>query len=101
VLKKTKAHKEALAYSLINDYMDRISYQVWDATKEIMEEATRNQVEQQQKLQDLLEALQQMLKATSITKERRDEKGKSMILGKEAKSVQSVLTQLAVGHRIL
>jgi hypothetical protein len=28
-------------YTLTNDDMDRIGYQVWDATEEIMEEETR------------------------------------------------------------
>jgi hypothetical protein len=34
-------------------------------------------------------------------RDRRDEEGQSMIPGKEAESAQPVLTQLAVGHRIL
>jgi hypothetical protein len=43
--KKTKAHKETPIYTLTNDDMDHIRYQVWDATKEKMEEATRKQEE--------------------------------------------------------
>jgi hypothetical protein len=39
--KKVKVHKEPLVYTLTNDDMDHIGYQVWDSVEEIMEEATK------------------------------------------------------------
>jgi hypothetical protein len=39
-------HKETPVYTLTNDDMDHIGYQVWDVTEEIMEEATRKKEEQ-------------------------------------------------------
>jgi hypothetical protein len=45
VRKKDKVHKETPIYNLTNDDLDRIGHQVHDATKEIMEEATRKKEE--------------------------------------------------------
>jgi hypothetical protein len=57
--------------------------------------------EQQKKVQDQLGVLQQMLEATSITKEHRSGEGPSMGPRREVESVQSTLTQLTIGHRTL
>jgi hypothetical protein len=39
--KKTKAHRETLVYTLTNDDMEHIGYQVWYIIEEVIEVATR------------------------------------------------------------
>jgi hypothetical protein len=84
-------HRETPIYTLTNDDMDHIGYQVWDVMEEIMEEATRKQEEKQQRVQDQLEALQQLLVAASLEKESRMREDHPLFQGKEAESVHSGL----------
>jgi hypothetical protein len=65
-----KVHKEPLVYNMTDDNMDIINYQVQDATKEAIEEATRKQVEQHQKVQDQLITIQQLLETMKIASEK-------------------------------
>jgi hypothetical protein len=55
VHKKTKVHRDTPIYIFTNDNMDLISSQVQEFAEEVIEEATRKQVEQQQKVQDQLQ----------------------------------------------
>jgi hypothetical protein len=45
-----KAHMELLVYNMTNDDIDRINYQVRDATKDTFEEATKKQEELHQQV---------------------------------------------------
>ena len=72
--------------------MDKIGYQIRNTIEEIWEEATRKKEEKHKKVQDQLVVLQHMLETMSITKECRDEEGKSMIPGKEADNAHPFLT---------
>jgi hypothetical protein len=56
--KKTKVHKKTPVYTLTNDDMDHIGYQVRDVMEEVIEEETRRQEEKQKRLQDKLATLQ-------------------------------------------
>jgi hypothetical protein len=49
---KFKAQRQNPLYILMNDDMDIIGYQIWDTTEEILEESTRKQEEQKNKVQD-------------------------------------------------
>jgi hypothetical protein len=40
-----KVHKVPHVYNLIDEYMDKINYQVQDVAKEVIEKATRKQEE--------------------------------------------------------
>jgi hypothetical protein len=96
-----KSHKVPHVYTLTDDDMDRIGYQVWDVTEEEIEEASWKQDEQHQKVQDQLMMIQQLLETVRITPERGSGEGPSMSPIEEAGTTTPFLSKLAVGHRVL
>jgi hypothetical protein len=59
--KKTKAQKTPVVYTLINDNMHRIGYQLRDVTEEVLKDTTKKNEELQMKVQDQCLRLQQLL----------------------------------------
>jgi hypothetical protein len=96
-----KSHKVPPVYNLTDDDMERIDYQVWDVTEEAIEEATRKQEEQHQKVQDQLITIQQLLETVKIAPEKGSGEGPSMSLIEEARTTNPFLSELAVGCRVL
>jgi hypothetical protein len=64
--KKKKAQNTPAIYTLTDDDMDKIGYQLRDAMEEVLEEATKKQEELQTQVQDQFLKLQQLLEIVRL-----------------------------------
>jgi hypothetical protein len=96
-----KAHKPPAIYTLTNDDIDRIDYQVRDATKGAIQQVSQLQEELNKKVQEQLTSLQQRLEVVSIAPKRRSVEGEPTSTAGEARATTSYLPEITTRNQIL
>jgi hypothetical protein len=99
--KNMKPHKVPPIYNLTDDDMERIDYQYGMSQRQVIGEATRKQVEQHQKVQESLVALQHLLDTMNITVEKNSREGISMSPVEEAEASNPFISKLVAMHIVL
>jgi hypothetical protein len=84
-------------YTLTDDDIDRIDYQVRDVTDEAIEKASQNKKNYTSRCRNKLTTLQQLLEAARITPECRSDEGPSTSPTGEAGATTSYFSKMETG----
>jgi hypothetical protein len=93
-----KAHKPPAIYTLIDDDIDRIAYQVRDSTKDVVQHVLQLHEDMRRKVQEKLKTLQQLLELMSIALERIFAEGQPTSVAIEVRAVGNIV--IDVNNRI-